>query len=83
VRKFRETRPSIEVRIREGRQTEIIEDVRSGLADFGIGPIDSLPDTLSSELLLREPLYAVYPTTHPFATKKRAKVGSRTCARRS
>jgi len=62
------------VRIREGRQTEIIEDVRSGLSDFGIGPIDSLPDTLTSELLLREPLYAVYPTTHPFATKKRGKV---------
>jgi DNA-binding transcriptional LysR family regulator len=74
VRKFRESRPAIEVRIREGRQTEIIEDVRSGLSDFGIGPIDSLPDTLTSELLLREPLYAVYLTTHQFSTKKKGKV---------
>lgn len=74
VRKFRDSRPAIEVRIREGRQTEIIEDVRSGLSDFGIGPIDSLPDTLTSELLLREPLYAVYPTTHHFSTKKKGKV---------
>jgi DNA-binding transcriptional LysR family regulator len=74
VRKFRDSRPAIEVRIREGRQTEIIEDVRSGLSDFGIGPIDSLPDTLTSELLLREPLYAVYPTTHQFSAKKKVRL---------
>lgn len=74
VRKYRETRPSIEVRIREGRQSEIIEDVRSGVADFGIGYVNALPDMLQSTMLRREPLYAVIPLEHRLAGKKRARV---------
>ncbi len=74
VRRYRETRPSIEVRIREGRQSEIVEDVRSGVADFGIGYVNALPDMLQSTTLRREPLYAVIPVTHPLAIKKRPRV---------
>ena len=73
VRRFRETRPSIELRIREGRQSEIVEDVRSGVADFGIGYVNTLPDMLQATLLRKEPLYAVIPSAHPLA-KKRPKV---------
>jgi DNA-binding transcriptional LysR family regulator len=73
VRRFRETRPSIELRIREGRQSEIVEDVRSGVADFGIGYVNTLPDMLQATLLRKEPLYAVIPSSHPLA-KKRSKV---------
>ena len=73
VRRFRETRPSIELRIREGRQSEIVEDVRSGVADFGIGYVNTLPDMLQATLLRKEPLYAVLPNSHPLA-KKRSKV---------
>jgi DNA-binding transcriptional LysR family regulator len=74
VRLYRETRPLIEVRIREGRQSEIVEDVRSGVADFGIGYVNALPDILQSTLLRREPLYAVIPVGHPLALKKRPRV---------
>jgi DNA-binding transcriptional LysR family regulator len=74
IRRYRETRPSIELRIREGRQSEIIEDVRSGVADFGVGYVNSLPDTLQSAPLRREPLYAILPTAHPLAAKKRPRV---------
>ncbi len=74
VREYRETRPLIEVRIREGRQSEIVEDVRSGVADFGIGYVNTLPDMLQSTMLRREPLYAVIPTAHPLATRKRPRV---------
>jgi DNA-binding transcriptional LysR family regulator len=74
VRRYRETRPSIEVRIREGRQSEIVEDVRSGVADFGVGYVNALPDMLQSTPLRREPLYAVIPMTHPFAIRKRPRV---------
>jgi DNA-binding transcriptional LysR family regulator len=74
VRRYRETRPSIEVRIREGRQFEIVEDVRSGVADFGIGYVNSLPDILQASLLRKEPLYAVVPSSHPLAARKRARV---------
>ena len=73
VKRFRETRPSIELRIREGRQSEIVEDVRSGVADFGIGYVNTLPDMLQATLLRKEPLYAVIPSSHPLA-KKRSKV---------
>ena len=48
VRRYRETRPLIEVRIREGRQSEIVEDVRNGAADFGIGYVNALPDLLEA-----------------------------------
>jgi DNA-binding transcriptional LysR family regulator len=74
VRQFRETRPSMEVRIREGRQSEIVEDVRTGVADFGIGYVNTLPDILQSALLRREPLYAVIPLSHPMGAKKRPRV---------
>lgn len=74
VRQYREKRPSIEVRIREGRQSEIVEDVRSGVADFGIGYVNTLPDMLQSTTLRRELLYAVIPTAHPFAIRKRPRV---------
>jgi DNA-binding transcriptional LysR family regulator len=74
VQRYRETRPSIEVRIREGRQSEIVEDVRSGVADFGIGYVNTLPDMLQATMLRKEPLYAVIPASHPLAQKKRTKV---------
>ena len=74
VRQYRETRPSMEVRIREGRQSEIVEDIRSGVADFGVGYVNTLPDMLQSTPLRREPLYAVIPLTHPLAARKRPRV---------
>lgn len=74
VRRYRETRPSIEVRIREGRQSEIVEDVRSGVADFGIGYVNTLPDMLQATMLRKEPLYAVFPLAHPLASRKRPRV---------
>ncbi len=74
IRRYRETRPSIEVRIREGRQFEIVEDVRGGVADFGIGYVNTLPDVLQATLLRKEPLYAVVPLGHPLAEKKRPRV---------
>jgi DNA-binding transcriptional LysR family regulator len=71
---YRETRPQIEVRIREGRQPDIIEDVRSGVADFGVGYVDTLPDTLQSVTLRREPLYVMCPASHPLAKQRATKV---------
>jgi DNA-binding transcriptional LysR family regulator len=74
VRRYRQTRPLIEVRVREGRQSEIIEEVRSGSADFGIGYVDTLPDMLSGTALRKEPLHVLVPTAHPLAAKKRARI---------
>jgi DNA-binding transcriptional LysR family regulator len=74
VRRYRETRPLIEVRIREGRQSEIVEDVRNGAADFGIGYVNALPDMLQATTLRKEPLHVLIPSTHEFAIKKRPRV---------
>ena len=67
VRRYRKTRPRIEVRVREGRQHEIIEDVRSGSADFGVGYIDHLPESMDGSLLREERLHALIPLSHPLA----------------
>jgi DNA-binding transcriptional LysR family regulator len=74
VRRYRETRPMIEVRIREGRQSEIVEDVRNGAADFGIGYVNVLPDMLQATTLRKEPLHVLIPPAHEFAVKKRPRV---------
>jgi len=74
VRRYREELPSIELRIREGRQVDILEDVRSGTAEFGIGYIDLVPDNLKSELLRPEPLYVVVPSSHRLATLRRQRI---------
>lgn len=74
VQRYRDALPSMEVRILEGRQTEIIENVRNGAAEFGIGYVDAIPDTLGSELLRREPLYVVMPSSHTLALRKRQRV---------
>ena len=77
VRDYRETRPLVEVRIREGRQFDILEDVRSGVADFGIGYVNSLPDLMESTHLRKESLYAVVPGSHPLAAAKRTRISLR------
>jgi DNA-binding transcriptional LysR family regulator len=74
VRRYREELPSLELRIREGRQVDILEDVRSGTAEFGIGYIDLVPENLKSELLRPEPLYVVVPSSHPLATLRRQRI---------
>ena len=41
---YRADRPGVEIHVREGVQATVLEDVRSGVADFGIGYVDELPD---------------------------------------
>jgi len=74
VRRYRETRPMIEIRIREGRQSEIVEDVRNGAADFGIGYVNSLPELMESMPLRKEPLLVLVPSAHPLAVKKKPRI---------
>ena len=74
VHRYQQTRPLVEVRIREGRQPDILEDVRSGAADFGIGYVANLPDVMEGVLLRVEPLYALIPHSHRLASRKRTKI---------
>jgi len=74
VYRYQQTRPLVEVRIREGRQPDILEDVRSGAADFGIGYVSNLPEVMDGVLLREEPIYALIPHSHRLASKKRTKI---------
>ena len=71
VRRFRGTRPLIEVKIREGRMPDIVSDLRSGVADFGVGYVNSLTDGLDGVLLRNEPIHVLVPSSHPLAHDKR------------
>lgn len=67
IRQHRKAHPSTEIVILEGRQTEILEDIRNDVADIGVGYVDSVPEAFVSELLRREPLCLVLPTGHRLA----------------
>jgi DNA-binding transcriptional LysR family regulator len=70
---YRRDRPGVEIHVREGVYASILEDVRSGVADFGIGYVDELPDFAVGTPLGRETFHAVVPAGHRLA--KRRKVG--------
>lgn len=69
IASFRKDRINTEFHVRTGRNPEVIEDVGSGLADFGITFGDTAPDTLDSVRLKRDILCALIPATHELAKK--------------
>jgi len=71
IRLFRETRPQIEIQLRTGRNPEVLADVRSGLADFGITYGHSLPETVVEQTdLRREPICVILPRDHALARSR-------------
>ena len=67
VRTFRERRPQVDVHLRGGCNSQVIEDVGGGVADFGITYGDSIPDSLERMDARRESLHVVLPKNHPLA----------------
>ena len=68
---YRDARPQIDVRLREGRMPDILEDVRSGVADFGVGFGDAHPASpVTFTTLRREALHVVVPIGHPLAARR-------------
>jgi DNA-binding transcriptional LysR family regulator len=74
VRRFRESRPGVLLRVRHGCNTEILEDVSTGAADFGIAYVNSLPDTIHCAQIRQDPLYLVLPWSHPLAKSKETSI---------
>jgi LysR family transcriptional regulator, carnitine catabolism transcriptional activator len=62
--------PGIEIQLREGFQDDVKDDVRGGLADFGIGELGDLPDTYVTESLGRQELCVVLRDDHPLARRR-------------
>ena len=70
VSEYRLAYPGIELHVRDGVHGTVIEDVRSGAADFGITYLDDLPDPFQSTLLGKEEFTVVLPRDHTLAKKK-------------
>jgi DNA-binding transcriptional LysR family regulator len=64
---FREQRPLVDVQIRAGYSSAVIDDVVGGLADFGIIAGDVVSSTVERVDLRRESLYVIFPRDHPLA----------------
>jgi DNA-binding transcriptional LysR family regulator len=70
VSAYRLDHPGIELHVRDGVHGTVIEDVRSGAANFGITYLDDLPDPFLSVQLGREDFTVVLPKNHELARKK-------------
>ncbi len=70
VSAYRLDHPGIELHVRDGVHGTVIEDVRSGAADFGITYLDDLPDPFLSVRVGSEAFTVVLPRNHELAKKK-------------
>lgn len=68
--------PGIEIQLREGFQDDVRDDVRSGLADFGIGDISDLPDSHLAESLGVEELWVILRDDHPLTRHRQIEFGA-------
>jgi DNA-binding transcriptional LysR family regulator len=68
--------PGIEIHLREGFQDDVRDDVRSGLADFGIGDIGDLPESHLTESLGVEELWVILRDDHPLARLRQIEFGA-------
>jgi DNA-binding transcriptional LysR family regulator len=70
VAAYRADRPGVEIHVREGVYASILDDVRSGVADFGVSYIDELPDFAVGTALGRQTFAAVVPARHRLASRR-------------
>jgi DNA-binding transcriptional LysR family regulator len=69
VAAYRQSYPGVELYVRDGVHGTVIEDVRSGAADFGITYLDELPGPFVSTPLGREEFTVIVPRNHRLAAK--------------
>ena len=62
--------PSVAIDLREGVQTSVLEEVRSGSADFGIGDVSEVSGPLAGELLSENRFRIALPQSHRLARRK-------------
>ena len=68
---YRADRPGVEIHVRESVHGSVLEDVRSGVADFGIGYVDELPDFAVGTPLGRETFCVVMSARHKLAGRRK------------
>jgi DNA-binding transcriptional LysR family regulator len=68
---FRAAYPGIELVLHDTLPTQVLPQVRSGIADIGIGTFPASEADLQRVLLFTEAMVAVFPAAHRFAAVKR------------
>ncbi|HEY6507437.1 MAG TPA: LysR family transcriptional regulator [Vicinamibacterales bacterium] len=71
---FLSTRHSVELHVAEGLQWDILEQVRDGSADFGVGLVDTVDEPFAKEPLFTESLFVAFPMGHKLSKPKRTSV---------
>jgi DNA-binding transcriptional LysR family regulator len=74
---YRKRHEGVDLEIREGVLSAIAEDVRSGLADFGIGDVtgaSAIPASIDVEPLAEEGFHVVMRRNHPLARKRTLRI---------
>jgi len=69
---------SVDLELREGVLSAVTEDVRSGLADFGIGDVtntSTISAAIEAEALSDSAFRVVLPAGHPLARKRSLRMG--------
>jgi LysR family carnitine catabolism transcriptional activator len=61
---FRKKHPKMHVQVREALASAVQEDVRSGIADFGIGHATALSEGVVAESIVQEACFVVMPKRH-------------------
>lgn len=67
IQRYRVLRPRVEIHLREGIHGDVVEDVRSGVADFGITYVDDVPGGCEAIALGHEAFHVVLPQDHVLA----------------
>ena len=68
---YKKDRPGVEIFVYEGVHGTVIENLRSGVADFGLTYIDDVPPLFNCKPLSTEALHAVLPKGHHLENRKR------------
>jgi DNA-binding transcriptional LysR family regulator len=62
--------PGVEIHLRQGLQSQIVDDVRAGAVDFAIGYLEDLPASIIAEDIRREHFYVVSQRRHPLPDRR-------------
>lgn len=71
---YRRRHREVELQIREGVNSAIHEDVRSGLADFGVGDLIDVHESIEAEPLHQERFHVALPRDHRLAKRRRLRM---------
>jgi DNA-binding transcriptional LysR family regulator len=68
--------PGVEIQLREGFQDAVRDDVRSGLADFGMGELGDLPESHLNESLGTLKFWLIMRDDHPLARRRKIEISA-------